>query len=453
MYQAKKVWFDFDQAAMRVDGAEVVESAPGDSHLTAPPVTAASSRSEAVVGGLTDRPQQSARVGNAEMSRGDEDVGARELQNHGSGSSSGGGGGGPDGLEEGESLGREQDNGSPVPRLWDASDRPPLNPYLNPESQDDPLEVGLSTGGMGDPAGDQGLAHGESSRLAPALSQMVIGETQDHPVMVEAYMRHVRELENEALGAENMEEERMRRLRVAEENHKQKRGAYRQQLKDLQEYQKSQISQKDERERIARANQELPLPGGPYQSLLTREGGVAASLGSLSATSITLPSEVVQGARSPPPTEKLSPRTLMVQRMQKRMAGSGAMKAQATKIDRTQLLESLRQQIDDQEHRKTSERKAELDEERRFLQHVHSELRLHTKYTRAAELAKQRDLLLAWERDGHIRNLQKLRSRGTGAMRDYTQRVLVRTGQQSLGGGSIGTQSLGAIGFDPRAHK
>jgi hypothetical protein len=41
------------------------------------------------------------------------------------------------------------------------------------------------------------------------------------------------------------------------------------------------------------------------------------------------------------------------------------------------------------------------------------------RYARAAELSKQRDLLAAWERDGHLKNLNKLKALGPAAMREY----------------------------------
>jgi hypothetical protein len=50
---------------------------------------------------------------------------------------------------------------------------------------------------------------------------------------------------------------------------------------------------------------------------------------------------------------------------------------------------------------------------------------LHNNMDRSAHLEKQRSLLEAWERDGHIRNLKKLQPFGVERVQDYIQRNLV----------------------------
>ena len=74
-----------------------------------------------------------------------------------------------------------------------------------------------------------------------------------------------------------------------------------------------------------------------------------------------------------------------------------------------------------------SRKELDLEEERRYLEHVKAEMHLHATYARAAELSKQRDLLAAWEREGHLKNLTKLKSLGPSAMREYARDVLAGT--------------------------
>ena len=101
-------------------------------------------------------------------------------------------------------------------------------------------------------------------------------------------------------------------------------------------------------------------------------------------------------------------------------------------------------------------------------------VRAYDRYERAAELAKQRDLLAAWERDGHLRNMQKLKELGPVALREYVADVMAAPASEgsfssssartsaaattaaaatttgSVGGGAMSGRSGGAVGFDPR---
>jgi hypothetical protein len=80
------------------------------------------------------------------------------------------------------------------------------------------------------------------------------------------------------------------------------------------------------------------------------------------------------------------------------------------------------------------------------------------RYERASELAKQRDLLAAWERDGHLRNMQKLKELGPTALREYVSEVMAppppASYSSSLSSSSFaasGASTTGAgVGFDPR---
>ena len=73
------------------------------------------------------------------------------------------------------------------------------------------------------------------------------------------------------------------------------------------------------------------------------------------------------------------------------------------------------------------------------------------RYERASELAKQRDLLAAWERDGHLRNMQKLKELGPTALREYVSEVMAPPPPASSSFAASGASTTGAgVGFDPR---
>jgi len=86
---------------------------------------------------------------------------------------------------------------------------------------------------------------------------------------------------------------------------------------------------------------------------------------------------------------------------------------------RKELNRDLTFQIRSNAERQARLKMQDLLEERAYLDHVAMELDLQYVAERAAHLEKQRTLLEAWERDGHIRNLRKLQMAGTGAVKDY----------------------------------
>lgn len=69
-------------------------------------------------------------------------------------------------------------------------------------------------------------------------------------------------------------------------------------------------------------------------------------------------------------------------------------------------------------------RQATLGSEREYLNRLSMEIELHNAMDRSSQLEKQRSLLEAWERDGHIRNLKKLQPFGVEPVQDYIQRNL-----------------------------
>lgn len=73
---------------------------------------------------------------------------------------------------------------------------------------------------------------------------------------------------------------------------------------------------------------------------------------------------------------------------------------------------------------RTKARQATLNNERDYLNRLSVEIELHNAMDRSSQLEKQRSLLEAWERDGHIRNLKKLQPFGVEPVQDYIQRNL-----------------------------
>jgi hypothetical protein len=84
----------------------------------------------------------------------------------------------------------------------------------------------------------------------------------------------------------------------------------------------------------------------------------------------------------------------------------------------------LEDQIAKNAYDKERQRKQTLSSERAYLDRLAAEIELHNAMDRTAHLEKQRSLLEAWERDGHIRNLKKLQPFGVEPVQDYIQRNL-----------------------------
>ena len=84
----------------------------------------------------------------------------------------------------------------------------------------------------------------------------------------------------------------------------------------------------------------------------------------------------------------------------------------------------LEEQIIKNAENKEKERQKILNSERNYLNRLSTEIELHNAMDRSIHLEKQRSLLEAWERDGHIRNLKKLQPFGVEPVQDYIQRNL-----------------------------
>lgn len=84
----------------------------------------------------------------------------------------------------------------------------------------------------------------------------------------------------------------------------------------------------------------------------------------------------------------------------------------------------LEDQIAKNAMERTKARQSTLSSERDYLNRLSMEIELHNAMDRSSQLEKQRSLLEAWERDGHIRNLKKLQPFGVEPVQDYIQRNL-----------------------------
>lgn len=132
---------------------------------------------------------------------------------------------------------------------------------------------------------------------------------------------------------------------------------------------------------------------------------------------------------------------------------------------RQRISKELEEQI-----KQNAERKLRIERETKLRERDHMErLALETEMQqvmeRAAHLEKQRMLLQAWERDGHIRNLQKLQDFGKGTVKDYIERNLstppgsapfhtgTLSGAGTLNGMTLGQALTSSIGYDPRGSK
>jgi len=193
--------------------------------------------------------------------------------------------------------------------------------------------------------------------------------------------------------------------------------------------------------------------GGDDDGVLDQNGSVADSLGGRPELAY---------ASSAAATAELAAEPDRVKAMMmhaKRSVTGGPIKAKAKPVSSGELLQSLRHQITHKASAKQLTKDRLLVEERRYLDHVSTEMDMYMSRRKADSLDKQRTLLAAWERDGHIRNLQKMHKSGPRAIRQYaTEHIMGESGKGLLvtkHGDRPGTgRSVMSVGFDSRdAHK
>mmetsp|Transcript_16585 Transcript_16585/g.50915 ORF Transcript_16585/g.50915 Transcript_16585/m.50915 type:complete len:582 (+) Transcript_16585:268-2013(+) len=126
-------------------------------------------------------------------------------------------------------------------------------------------------------------------------------------------------------------------------------------------------------------------------------------------------------------------------------------KGLAYSVSRSALLKSLQDQISEKSMQKRFEREKSLTEGREWLGQMKEEMDEFLREEYDDALHKQQSLLLAWERDAHVKNLKKLRQQGSQAMKEYATQHL-RTGTASNLGSTAASEAPKdvSVGFDSR---
>jgi hypothetical protein len=116
----------------------------------------------------------------------------------------------------------------------------------------------------------------------------------------------------------------------------------------------------------------------------------------------------------------------------------------------------LRQTIEKENAAKKLSKHHRDQEERESLAVLSKEIDVESIVDRKKQLSKQRDLLDAWEREAHVRNLQTIqKKRGNLAnVQSYIDTTQLRDGSGAASARSTATGSgtfrMGSVGFDPR---
>jgi len=314
--------------------------------------------------------------------------------------------------------------------------------------------------GQGEDYGESGGGGGgEGEESDDPIKRALIGRGGD-ACLEHAFARYLGEMEADALNNERLQASITKRQAQVYGEADRRRDEHKRQVVELQDSIKTQMAEKKaERARdVQGLETELHHADLP---ILTRDAGVAEALNATPA-----PEEVDEGM--------LTPRSLMVHRMRNTITDGGVRGRRPEGISQGQLLASLQGQIGAKSSLRKHRKESSMHEERRYLEHVKAEMHLHSTYSQASELSKQRDLLAAWERDGHLKNLHKLKPLGTQAMKEYVAEVVHTAASQgsgsqgSSGGGGEGKKKGGrstfresmasarggkgvGVGFDPRA--
>jgi hypothetical protein len=119
---------------------------------------------------------------------------------------------------------------------------------------------------------------------------------------------------------------------------------------------------------------------------------------------------------------------------------------------RLRISKELERQIQQNEESKLQAKHETLMKERDFLDKVQLEDEFSKAMARSTHLEKQKDLLEAWERDCHVRNVKKLQSHGSSLVKDYVQRNLADP-ISTISTGTLGKSITMSIGYDPRTGK
>jgi len=125
----------------------------------------------------------------------------------------------------------------------------------------------------------------------------------------------------------------------------------------------------------------------------------------------------------------------------------------STDAAKAKLSSDLLSQVVEKDNRNQTTKQQNLNKERDYLKQLSMELELHKVMERASHLEKQKSLLEAWERDGHVRNLKKVQTYGQGAVKDYIDNNLGDVSDQAKMAPSLGKSLNMSIGYDPRRSR
>lgn len=130
------------------------------------------------------------------------------------------------------------------------------------------------------------------------------------------------------------------------------------------------------------------------------------------------------------------------------------MNVDGTINSRQSISKDLEGQIKANADRRERQKREALQRERDYMNRLALESEMQAVLERTKHLEKQKSLLQAWERDGHIRNLKKLQSYGTNTVKDYIDRNLATPPTSAGAFAPTLSRSLKmSIGYDPRTSK
>eukprot|EP00597_Dinobryon_sp_UTEXLB2267_P007282 CAMPEP_0170084816 /NCGR_PEP_ID=MMETSP0019_2-20121128/19892_1 /TAXON_ID=98059 /ORGANISM="Dinobryon sp., Strain UTEXLB2267" /LENGTH=366 /DNA_ID=CAMNT_0010301041 /DNA_START=494 /DNA_END=1594 /DNA_ORIENTATION=- len=126
----------------------------------------------------------------------------------------------------------------------------------------------------------------------------------------------------------------------------------------------------------------------------------------------------------------------------------------AGRDERVKISKDLAEQISLNSKLKQKQKQDAVNKERDYLKQLSLEIDLHNAMERASHLEKQKTLLEAWEREGHIKNLRKVESYGKSAVNEYIQGNLAETTSTlRFPAATLGKTLNNSIGYDPRKGK
>lgn len=126
----------------------------------------------------------------------------------------------------------------------------------------------------------------------------------------------------------------------------------------------------------------------------------------------------------------------------------------AGRDERVKISKDLAEQISINSKLKQKQKQDAVNKERDYLKQLSLEIDLHNAMERATHLEKQKSLLEAWEREGHIKNLRKVESYGKSAVSEYIQGNLAETTSTlKFPATTLGKSLNNSIGYDPRKGK